>query len=85
MVRKGRSSLKQVVVTRPGKGRGLGLCDPFSTMGRGVHLCGEAKGCKPGAKGKPTVHNADYDEARGTGSERACNHKDDTRNRVIYP
>jgi hypothetical protein len=63
MVRKGRSSSKQVLVTESGKRRGLGLCDPFSTMGRGVHLCGEAKDCKSGAIGKPTVHNADSDEA----------------------
>ena len=63
MVRKGRSSSKQVVVTQSGKRRGLGLCDPFSTMGRGVHHCGEAKDCKSGAIGKPTVRNVDFDEA----------------------
>ena len=43
-VRKGRSSLKEAVVTQRYEGRGLGLYVPFSTMGRGVHLCGEAKG-----------------------------------------
>ncbi len=43
-VRKGRSSLKEAVATRHYEGRGLGLYDPFSTMGRGVHFCGEAKG-----------------------------------------
>ncbi len=62
-VRKGRSSLKEAVVTQHYEGRGLGLYDPFRTMGRGVHFCGEAKGLKPGAEGKPTVRNADSDEA----------------------
>ena len=62
-VRKGRSSLKEAVVTQHYEGRGLGLYVPFSTMGRGVHFCGEAKGLKPGAEGKPTVRNADSDEA----------------------
>ena len=33
-VRKGRSSLKEAVVTRHYEGRGLGSYDPFSTMGR---------------------------------------------------
>ena len=45
-VRKGRSSLKEAAVTRHYEGRGLGSYDPFSTMGRGVHLCGEAKSVK---------------------------------------
>ena len=45
-VRKGRSSLKEAVVTQHYEGRGLGLYVPFSTMGRGVHLCGEAKSVK---------------------------------------
>ncbi len=31
------------------------MYDPFSTMGRGVHFCGEAKGVKPGVEGKPTL------------------------------
>ncbi len=62
-VRKGRSSLKEAVVTRHYEGRGLGLYDPFSTMGRGVHLCGEAKSRKLGAVGKPKVRNADSHEA----------------------
>jgi hypothetical protein len=39
------------------------LYDPFSTMGRGVHLCGEAKSSKLGVVGKPTVHNVDSHEA----------------------
>ena len=42
-VRKDRSSLKEAVATRHYEGRGLGLYDPFRTMGRGVHFCGEAK------------------------------------------
>ena len=42
-VRKGRSSPKEAVVTRHYEGRGLGSYDPFRTMGRGVHFCGEAK------------------------------------------
>jgi hypothetical protein len=62
-VRKGRSSLKEAVATRHYEGRGLGLYDPFRTMGRGVHFCGEAKGMKPGAVGKPIVHSADSHEA----------------------
>ncbi len=45
-VRKGRSSLKEAAVTQQYEGRGLGLCNPFRTMGRGVHFCGEAKGWK---------------------------------------
>ena len=45
-VRKGRSSLKEAAVTQHYEGRGLGLYVPFRTMGRGVHLCGEAKGWK---------------------------------------
>ena len=62
-VRKDRSSLKEALATGHYEGRGLGLQDPFRTMGRGVHFCGEAKGTKPGAIGKPTVHSADSDEA----------------------
>jgi hypothetical protein len=42
-VRKDRSSLKEALATGHYEGRGLGLQDPFRTMGRGVHFCGEAK------------------------------------------
>ncbi len=64
-VRKGRSPPKEIVATQDYEEGGPGSYVPFWITGRGVHLCGEVKGFKPEAIGKPTVCNTDSFSVRG--------------------